>query len=72
VEQKEEVEDELESSQATLKRKNIEIQQLRAQNEAMRAELQGEVKHVNPTPVKPTPVNPTPVCAAIAKRVCGK
>lgn len=42
VEQKEEVEDELESSQATLKRKNIEIQQLRAQNEAMRAELQGE------------------------------
>lgn len=44
MEQKEELEDELESAQAALKRKDIEIQQLRAQNEAMRSELQGEVR----------------------------
>lgn len=44
VEQKEELDDELESAQAALKRKDIEIQQLRAQNEAMRSELQGEVR----------------------------
>mmetsp|Transcript_8219 Transcript_8219/g.24497 ORF Transcript_8219/g.24497 Transcript_8219/m.24497 type:complete len:377 (-) Transcript_8219:2392-3522(-) len=44
VEQKEELEDELESAQAALKRKDTEISQLRAQNEHLRSELQGEYK----------------------------
>lgn len=43
TEEKEELADELESARAQLKRKDQEIQQLRAQNEQMRVQLGGEV-----------------------------
>jgi predicted nucleic acid-binding Zn-ribbon protein len=41
TEEKEELADELESARAVIKRKDQEIQQLRAQNEQMRAQLGG-------------------------------
>lgn len=47
-EQKEELEDELESARAQLKRKDQEIGQLRAQNDQLRAQFDGEVRP--PTP----------------------
>lgn len=47
TEEKEELADELESARAQIKRKDQEIQQLRAQNEQMRAQLGGtEVRSV--------------------------
>ncbi len=58
-EQKEELEDELESARAQLKRKDQEIGQLRAQNDQLRAQFDGEVRP--PTPCA-TLLTPTLFC----------
>ena len=68
VEQKEELEDELESSQAAIKRKDTEISQLRAQNEHLRTELQGEVHLSSSLPPLPQYLSHEPINTVLTRR----